>query len=56
MLFYDAWAKRERTLGREEGREEMRQKIEEVFADDKDALEKVNHLLSKKVSEELTTL
>ena len=48
MLFYDAWAKRERTLGREEGREEMRQKIEEVFADDKDALEKVNRLLAKR--------
>ena len=52
MLFYDAWAKRERMLGfekgREEGREEMRQKIEEVFADDKDALEKVNRLLAER--------
>ena len=54
MFFYNDWAKRERMIGREEMREEMRQKIEAAFADDKDALEKVNHLLSKKVSEELT--
>lgn len=52
MLFYDAWAKRERTIGREEGREEEREKIRqmalEVFADDKDTLERVNRLLEKR--------
>ena len=52
MLFYHAWAKRERTIGREEGREEEREKIRqmalEVFADDKDTLERVNRLLEKR--------
>ena len=48
MLFYDAWAKRERQQGRQEGRqeglqeahEELRQRFEQVFAGDKDAMEK----------------
>ena len=40
MLFYDAWAKRERQQGRQEAREELRQRFEQVFAGDKDAMEK----------------
>ena len=46
MLFYDVWAKRERQQGRQEGRqereEELRQGIIQVFADDKDAMEKLD--------------
>ena len=40
MLFYDAWAKRERQEGRQEAREELRQRFDQVFAGDKDAMEK----------------
>ena len=46
MLFYDAWAKRERQQGRQQGRQEerqeLRQGIAQVFADDKDAMEKID--------------
>ena len=42
MLFYDAWAKRERQQGRQEREEELRQGIAQVLADDKDALENLN--------------
>ena len=42
MLFYDAWAKRERQQGRQEREEELRQGIAQVLADDKDALEKLD--------------
>ena len=46
MLFYDVWAKRERQEGHRQGRqereEELRQGIAQVFADDRDALEKLD--------------
>ena len=54
MLFYDAWAKRERQQGRQEGlqegireaREELRQRFDQVFAGDKDAMKKRDQIFN----------
>ena len=46
MLFYDAWAKRERQEGRQEARQELLERFNQIFADDKDAMKKRDMLFN----------
>ena len=46
MLFYDAWAKRERQEGRQEAHQELLERFNQIFADDKDAMKKRDMLFN----------